>query len=172
MKRRLILILIAVVLVLGYKLILPKTDSFELSDLQEIRQTSDMLFTITIGDNILAFWDNDGIAVDYFKPSLFKWKWIHGASHSGDYEGFSSQYIPKVALKDRAIAFGFIEDVTIDTIKAYTDSGMSTADLKKIDDTMIWYVIFEKEETLVTLKAYSNEELLYERSLDNNWLID
>lgn len=187
MKRRFIVIVVAVMAILIYQNFMPEPSEFTNEDLLKVRASEGVYHVESLEDGVLVFWDNGeptqkdrtdyhSVAVDYFKPSFMSWQWINGGMHGGDYEdGISNQYIPQKALKKFSLNFGVVVDSDIDKVRL-TDQATGnkySATLIELEDETVWYIVVPEDTLVGTIECFDKEgQLIYTLPSDNSWLFD
>lgn len=171
MKRRIIVIVVAVLMVLAYQNLLVKSENFSHEDLIKVRSQTKMIYKRDLEGKVLAFWHDISLGVDYFKPGLGKWTWVYGGSHSGNYDKLSAQYLPKKLLKDLSLVYGYVVDDKIQTIKVKSDVSSHTAEIIEEDGIRFYFVVLDKDFDFLTVEAY-DDDLFYKVDIDNTWLLE
>ena len=189
MKRRLIVIVVAVMAILIYQKFMPEPNDFTSEDLLKVRASETIEHVESLEDGVLVFWDNGeqsqkdrinyySVAVDYFKPSFMNWQWVNGGMHGGDYEeGISIQYIPKKALKKFSLNFGVVVvvDSSIEEIRL-TDQASGnkySATLIDLEDETVWYVVVPDDTVVSTIECFDvGGNIVYTMMSDNSWLFE
>lgn len=168
MKKRIVILVVAIVLIMVYNQLSSDVSDFSYEDLRKIRPMGHIVSIENYNDNALVFWGDLGC--DYFKPTPFGFKWVYGGTHSGDYDDVSSQYLPKAHLKDFAIVFGRIYNPNIDTIKLTYDQNSITAEIIETEEMILWYVILEKEQFIFDIECYNQDVLIKTKTIDESWM--
>lgn len=185
MKKRLIIIVVAVMAMLIYQNFMPEANDFSNEDLLKVRASETVEHVETLEDGILVFWNNGEpsqkdrinyhfVAVDYFKPSFMNWQWVNGGMHSGKYEdGISNQYIPKKALKKFSLNFGVVVDSSIVEIRL-TDKASGNrylATLLELEDETVWYIVVSEDTVISTIECFDDGgDIIHTVMSDNSWL--
>ncbi len=187
MKRRLIVIAVAVMAILIYQKFMPEPNDFSNEDLLKVRASETVEHVEPLEDGILVFWDNGEpsqkdrtnyhfVAVDYFKPSFMNWQWINGGMHGGDYEeGISIQYIPKKALKKFSLNFGVVVDSSIVEIRLTEKASGNkySATLIDLEDETVWYIVVPDDTVVSTIECFDvSGNIIYTLVSDNSWLFE